>query len=530
MQPSHAPDQGVGPDGHAALWRLAATPEGLREVLNGIGDIFFSHDEQGKLVFISGAFEAVTGWSAQEALGSDALRLVHPDDHAIAAESLRATMEGKAPGRFELRTLCKSGDYRTLEYRLSPLRSGGRVVGTIGVARDMTEQKQAEAALRQSEDHFRRITEWVTDYIFTVHVENGAPVRTVHGAACEAVTGYTAAEFASDPYLWIRMVPEEDCPTVLRQAASILAGGKVEAIEHRIVRKDGVVRWVRNTPALHYDAQGRLVSYDGLVRDVTELKRIEEQLRQTAKMEALGQLAGGIAHDFNNLLTAILGFANILKNSVPAGGEAHEAACTIERAAERASDMTSRLLGFARKGKTQIAPVDLEATVEETARLLSRTLDKNIHITCRFGPERLWTLGDPTQMQQVFLNLAVNARDAMPKGGDLLIRAERMEIAAEAPQRRAGAAPGSYAVVSMSDSGCGIPPENLERIFEPFFTTKPMGRGMGLATTRSIVRDHHGQIRAGSVPGNGTMVTVWLPTVPDSAQKPVTRRKSRKKT
>ncbi|HRU07099.1 MAG TPA: PAS domain S-box protein, partial [Candidatus Brocadiia bacterium] len=328
-----------------------------------MGDIFFSHDEKGRLAFVSGAFEGVTGWRPEESLGSDALRLVHPDDRALAFERLKAVMDGKTSDRFELRTLCKSGEYRMLEYRLSPLRLDGRVVGTIGVARDMTDQKLAEAALRQSEDRFRRITEWVTDYIFTVYVENGAPVRTVHGAACEAVTGYTAAEFAADPYLWIRMVPEEDCQTVLRQAASILAGGKAEAIEHRIVRKDGVVRWVRNTPAPHYDAQGRLISYDGLVRDVTELKRIEEQLRQTAKMEALGQLAGGIAHDFNNLLTAILGFANILKSSVPAGSDAHQAACTIERAAERASDMTARLLGFARKGKAQIAPVDLEATI-----------------------------------------------------------------------------------------------------------------------------------------------------------------------
>jgi len=247
--------------------------------------------------------------------------------------------------------------------------------------------------------------------------------------------------------------------------------------------------------------------------DVSERKRLEAQLLQAHKMEAIGQLAGGIAHDFNNLLTGILGYANMLRlESVP-GTTVHDGASTIEKAAERASELTKQLLGFARRGKFLRVPVDLHAIAHEVARLLSRTIDKNISITQRFTSQRAWVMGDPDQIEQAVLNLAVNARDAMPDGGELTVETDIVNLDESYCRGHADATPGNYVKVSVSDTGCGIPKELRERIFEPFFTTKQQGRGtgMGLAMVYGIVKNHGGFIRLYSEVGQGTRFDVYLP-------------------
>jgi len=254
---------------------------------------------------------------------------------------------------------------------------------------------------------------------------------------------------------------------------------------------------------------GRVLSF----WDVTERRRLEEQLRQAVKMEAIGQLAGGIAHDFNNVLTGILGYANLLKLKAKPGGDIHEAAKTIEGAAERAAELTGQLLGFARKGKYQIVPIDLHRTVHDVVALLGRTLDKTIRITLGLGAEVSTVLGDPSQLQQVFLNLAVNARDAMPEGGELMITSKVADIDEAYCRVHAGLSPGHYLRVTIADTGCGIARGTREHVFEPFFTTKPRGKGtgMGLAMAYGIVENHHGCIDFESEEGVGTSFRVYLP-------------------
>jgi len=264
-----------------------------------------------------------------------------------------------------------------------------------------------------------------------------------------------------------------------------------------------LVTEIRKIPVSDGDQVTKVVT---VVRDVTEQRQLEEELRQMAKMQAIGQLAGGVAHDFNNLLTGILAKANMLKLNEPPDKPAHEAAKIIEKAAERAAELPRQLLGFARRGKGQVVPVDLHDAIRETVGLLGRTLDRKIKITLDLRASGSVVMGDPTQIQQVFLNLAINARDAMEDGGQLTFETDLVTHDEAYCRTHVDTAPGTYVMVTITDTGCGIPPEIQKRVFEPFFTTKEQGQGtgMGLAMVYGIVKNHGGSIRLYSEPGEGS--------------------------
>jgi len=247
--------------------------------------------------------------------------------------------------------------------------------------------------------------------------------------------------------------------------------------------------------------------------DITEQRRAEEQMRQTQKMEAIGQLAGGIAHDFNNLLTGILGYASILKTEVAPGSFVHEAAATIEHAAQRAAQLTSQLLGFARRGKFVSVPVDVHASIASVCTLLSHTIDKKITLVQHCTAARATVAGDPVQLEQVILNLMVNARDAITGSGVLSMSTAVAHLDEEFCRQQAMARPGDYLALRVTDTGHGIPPAIREHIFEPFFTTKETGKGtgMGLAMAYGIVKNHGGFIEVASEVGAGSTFTVYLP-------------------
>ncbi|MBI3090323.1 MAG: response regulator [Candidatus Tectomicrobia bacterium] len=250
-----------------------------------------------------------------------------------------------------------------------------------------------------------------------------------------------------------------------------------------------------------------------------ERRKLEDQLFQSQKLEAIGTLAGGVAHDFNNILTGVLGYAGLLKMQWRNESEIEHAATVIEKAALRGSQLVTQLLSFARHGTRQNIPIDLEATIEEAISLLRRTLEKNITICRSARLEKAIVLGDPGQMQQVLLNLAVNARDAMPEGGELCFGLQRVELDAAWCRGRAGLTPGPYYLLTVTDTGCGIPESIRTRIFEPFFTTKEQGKGtgMGLATVYGIVNAYGGSIEVQSQEGVGTTFGLYLPAASASA-------------
>ncbi|MBI5378938.1 MAG: response regulator, partial [Nitrospirae bacterium] len=378
---------------------------------------------------------------------------------------------------------------------------------------EIIERRHAEEALRESEKRYKGLVESVTNYIYTVKIENGRAAATSHGHGCVAVTGYIPEEYEADSYLWYRMVYEKDRGAVMEQANRVLSGETVSPNEHRIIRKDGQIRWVKHAIVPRYDEQGHLVAYDGLVEDITERKKLEDQLRQAQKMEAIGQLAGGLAHDFNNALTVIKGFAELLQTKLQEGDPLRGYVAPILESTDRAVSLTQSLLAFSRKQVMEIRPVQLAEVVEGVKELLARMLGEDIDVKIHCEDAGLIVRADRVQLEQVILNLAANARDAMPKGGILSLEARRAEWGSEETQALGFGGPGWYALLVVSDTGMGMDAATRERIFDPFFTTKAVGKGtgLGLAIAYGIIQQHQGWIRVYSEPGKGTTFKIYLP-------------------
>ena len=279
------------------------------------------------------------------------------------------------------------------------------------------------------------------------------------------------------------------------------------------VRKDGSLVELDLTVSPVRGPGDEVANYTYVGRDITQEAALEEQLRQSQKLEGIGLLAGGVAHDFNNILTGILGYANMLEPDAAPGSTMQEGLHVIQQAAERAAELTKQLLSFARRGKRQNTTVDLNSTILEVVSLLTRTVNKNISVTEHFDTDQATVLGDPGQLQQIVLNLAINGRDAMPQGGNLTFRTWRQALDAEQVMAHPGAEPGVFVALSVSDTGVGIEKKNLRRIFEPFFTTKALdkGTGMGLAMVYGIVKAHQGFVDVESDIGKGTTFTVYVP-------------------
>ncbi len=393
---------------------------------------------------------------------------------------------------------------RLVQVHLEPLPERQ---GVLGLAVDLTERDRAERARLAGEQRYRQLFEDAPDVIFTLDLEGHF---TSLNKAAERISGYRRSELLGANIT--RLLEPEPARFVFECIRRALGGETSAEFELPMRTKDGRRIYLEVSARLQF-ANGRPAGIQGIARDVTERKRLEERLRQSQKLEAIGELAGGVAHDFNNLLSAILGYSDLLQARPEPDGLVREAAQAIQKAAERAQQLAARLLGFARQGKVQNIPVDLHALLEELLELLERTLPRTIRVVKRFQAEPALSRGDPAQLRQVFLNLALNARDAMPEGGVLTFQTEPAELEAESFRALGAPAPGAYVKVSVADTGIGIAAEHLPRLFEPFFTTKPAGggSGMGLAMVYGIVKNHGGTVEVSSRPGCGSTFTVYLP-------------------
>jgi len=508
------------------------------------------------------------------------------------------------------------------------------------IEQHLSEVDQTHHQLKMSNERYLRLLESVTSYVYTVAIAEGEAISTVHGLGCEVVTGFAADEYVADQDLWIRMIPEEDRPAVLDAARRVLRETSPQSVEHRIHHKDGYIHWVRNTLVPHFDLEGTLVSYDGIIiditerkqserklaksfslleatlestadgilvvddngfitsynknflslwripdslaakrnddeliafvlsqlkhpeqfiekirylyshpeyesfdllefidgriferyskpqimgyeivgrvwsfRDISERRQLEEQLRQAQKMEAVGQMAGGIAHDFNNILTVILGYGSQLQENFKEDDPLRESIDQVLAAADRAANLTRSLLVFSRKQVMTPQTVDLNEIVSNMEKFLKRIIGEDVQLKISYYLERLSIYADSGQLEQVVMNLAANARDAMPDGGMLTIETQVRELDADFFQAHGPGESRKYAILMISDSGCGMSREISARLFDPFFSTKEIGKGtgLGLSIVYGIIQQHGGHIMVSSQAGVGTTFTILIP-------------------
>jgi PAS domain S-box-containing protein len=391
-----------------------------------------------------------------------------------------------------------------------PMRdAAGKIIGIIGLSRDITRNKLAEEALRESEERFSSAFEHAPIGMALVSPE-GRWLK-VNKSVCDLV-GYSEAELLTRTFQDI--THPDDLAADLENLRRMLAGEiRTFQREKRYVHKQGHLLNALLHVSLVRNSQGRPSYFISQIQDITERRKLEEQLRQMQKMEAIGQLAGGMAHDFNNILAVIQMQADLLKSDGGLSTEQLDLADGIGNAAQRATALTRQLLMFSRKQTMQLRDLDLNESINEFAKMLRRTLGENVELQFKFAAQPLCIHADAGMIDQVLLNLAVNARDAMPKGGQLIIGTAAEDLDESMTAKSAQAHPGPFVCLSVSDTGCGIPPENLPRIFEPFFTTKGIGKGtgLGLATVFGIVQQHQGFINVCSEVGHGTTFRIYLP-------------------
>ncbi len=494
---------------------LRASEARYRAVVEFQTELICRFTEGGTLTFVNEAYCRYFGKRREELIGVSFLPMIPEADRASVRERLASIRRDHAVVTHEHRAVLPSGEIRWMHWTNHGLFDDqGRLVECQAIGRDITERRQTEEALRSSEARYRAIVEDQTEMITRFTPDGRATF--VNEALCRFF-GKPRDQILGHAFM--PHVHPDDVPLVEAAIGSLTPEHPVETHENRNLMPSGEVRWMQWTNRGIFDAQGRMVEVQAVGRDVTERVRLEEELAEALKMEAVGQLAGGIAHDFNNLMTGILCHAGLLKDNPGPAEDVREAAGLIEGAARRAAELTSRLLGFARRGKLQDVPVDLNAAVETTVSLLRRSLDSRIRVRTCFQADRAVVRGDPVQMEQVVLNLAFNARDAMPEGGDMVFTTEVRDLTEAEGAGHPRAAPGPHVVLAVQDTGCGIPDEIRDRIFEPFFTTKPRGRGtgMGLAMVYGIARNHGGWVDVDTAVGRGSTFRVFLPEAHEEA-------------
>jgi two-component system, cell cycle sensor histidine kinase and response regulator CckA len=485
----------------------------LAAIVQSSDDAIVSKRLDGVVLTWNPAAERIFGYSTDEMVGSSIFKLIPPEFHDEERMVLRRISRGKPVARFETTRIRKDGSRFPVDLTISPIRDiSGTVVGASSIKRDISQRKAAEevssrlvAIVRSSADAIisKRLDGTILDW----------------NAAAERMYGLPAREMVGRSIY--RIVPQElehEERAILERVAR---GEHVAHYQTVRRRDDGSLIDVALTLSPIRDSTGDVVGASSIQRDITESRRAEEALRQASKMEAIGALAGGLAHDFNNQLYAVSGFAHFIGRDPGLSPSSRADLIELQKTAERMASLTRQLLAFARQQVLSPEILDLNTAVQDTRPMLQRLIGSSTPIELVLGAGPKWVRVDRAQLVQVVLNLVINARDAMPEGGRILLRTETLEVSPNhvLDKAQSPVEPGAYAMLAVTDTGQGIPGDHLPHIFEPFYTTKAvgLGTGLGLATVEGVVSLSGGHILVDSKTGKGTTIKILLPLTGEPA-------------
>jgi PAS domain S-box-containing protein len=491
---------------------LRAHEEHLRLAMEATRQGWFDINVQTGEVSVSSEYVKIFGYEPADFRTSvrEWLDAIHPQDHDAVVKTFQECLEVGDTRTMEYRRQTKTGEWKWVRSigRIVDFDSNQRPLRMAGTHTDISEHKRVEEALIESQERFRELAELLPETIF--ETDERQRLTFLNRNALDRF-GYSLEDLEPGMSCF-ELFDREDRPRAMENAGRVMSGDKIGLSEYRALRRDG-----SSFPViLHCSAKvrdGKSVGLRGIVIDITETKKLEAQLRQAHKMEAVGTLAGGIAHDFNNLLQAVQGYAELLLMKIgKEEGECREIQ-EISRAAKRGGELIRQLLTFSRKMDPKLQPLDFNGIVDDVRKLLERAIPKMISIELHLGEDLHTVNADAAQMEQVLMNLSVNARDAMPDGGTLTIETRNVILDEEHHRGQPELEPGDYVLLTVSDTGQGIDKATLEHIFDPFFTTKEFGKGtgLGLAMVYGIVKNHHGHITCTSQPGEGTTFEIHLP-------------------
>jgi two-component system cell cycle sensor histidine kinase/response regulator CckA len=499
---------------------LRTSEDLYRDLVEHTRALICVHDLEGRILAVNEAAARSLGYDRQASLGSEIQTIrdiMAPETRAgfeRYIEQIRA--RGAVDGIMAVQT--RSGEKRFWEYHNTLRTEGVEKPVVRGLAFDVTERLRAQEELRESQAFLEKAQEigqigsWISD------PSDGG--RLVWSRETCRIFGIPEEDFDGRVETFFERVHPDDREAVARERRAAIEHGSTYDLEHRIVRPDGSVRLVHERASIERDPQGRAAKMIGVVQDITDHRQLEDQFRQAQKMEAIGRLAGGVAHDFNNLLTAILGYSDMMLSQIGHDSPLREDAEEIRKAGERAAGLTRQLLAFSRKQRLDPKVIDLNALIGDVQRMLQRMIGEDVELATSLEPSLGRVRADPGQLEQVIMNLAVNARDAMPDGGKLTIETRNAELDETWGAGRFTVQAGSYVMVAVTDTGTGMDEETKSHVFEPFFTTKAQGEGtgLGLATVYGIVKQSGGYVWVYSEPGAGTAFRIYLPRHGDASE------------
>ena len=478
-------------------------------------DMLCIADFSGYFVRLSPTWTKTLGWTEEELKANPFIEFVHPDDREATLKATSRLSDGIEVIGFNNRYRCKDGSYKWLSWNSFGAAARGIIVAA---ARDITDRKRSDVHLQESEERYRRLVEFSPDAIM---VHSCGKYVYVNPAAVRLLGAHDASELLGKPVLDI-VHPDFRESVRRRVTTGIIENKNLPLMEEKLLRLDGVT--------IDVEVAALPIEYDGIpamqdvVRDITEQKKLQQELLQSQKMQSIGTLAGGIAHDFNNILGIILGYTSLIKKNKLNVQKLSESIAAINLAVQRGAALVRQIMTFARKTDASFEPLNLEDLIQELFSMLQQTFPKIITFKKIFPKDIPFILADRTQIHQSLLNLCVNARDAMPHGGSIIIKVEKQtgeQLKVQFPT----ADQDSYICISVTDSGEGMNETTRGRVFEPFFTTKAKGKGtgLGLSVVYGVVQSHHGFINVESELGYGTTFRLYFP-IPNINEKPVDSR------